>query len=524
MGTVAGENNLKIKFGFLLFSTAIIASIFIGRYSKGNNHFMTMNYVITETTAPDSFDPLLADKSNNILMMRMLYHSPIQINSSNVLVSNVLEKFEYNPKNFKIRFIVKKNIGQFSDGTEIDKKDVLIAILRMAYFKPDFPVIKDIAGVREWANKKEGLLSLPLGIIFNGDEITIELVKHNQNALFRFCLELFSIIPTKCIDLTSGKLTCDKPAFSGYYELENRTEKEYKFKLRIEQSKRAEEIKYETITFQYKTFLEACKQPMSQNTIISGTDIGFNSTQCSSMFKSDQIHLLQASRFGAVLFNPNVKPFNSAPARRFFANKIREYFSKNKANMIVSKSLFSHLLPGYLDDAIFPPEDNSFSIDKSTSIAIADFANPVAQMVSEAVAHTSQELNINYTKLNDEVTKNTENFLNNKLGYNLSTSGFWPQDPIGDVSMFFTKDLHSALKFLWQDKKMYELINAVEVETNSYKIKTKMEDLNRHLYEESLIVPVIHFRRLYITHESVKTLNIPLAVTSPAPWHLIPTE
>lgn len=519
---MAGGNRLNFFFGFLILIMTVV--FFNGnQHLKENKKIMNLNYIVTETSIPDSFDPLLADKSNNILMMRMLYHTPIQVNSSNELVSNVLERFEYSPNDFKIKFLIKKNLGQFSDGSQIDKKDILIAILRMSYFRPEFPVIKDIVGVQDWASKKNGLVELPKGITINENVIEVQLVRHNQNALFRFCLELFSIIPSRCIDLKSGQLICDQPSFSGYYDLESKTNKEYRFKKRNSIDKSVENILYNEIIFQYKTFEESCNIPLNENTIISGTDIGFNSSKCTSKFKPEQVHWLQASRFGAVLFNPNVKPFNSARVRRYYANKIREYFS-NKTDMIVSKSLFSQLLPGHLKDSRFPHEILPLKVNQDISISIANYANPISEMVSEAIDNASQEQGIARIKTHDDLSKNTENFLNNKLGYILSASGFWPQDPIGDISMYFTKKLHTSLKFVWQDNKMYELIKSIEDEADSLKIKSKMEDLNQHLYEESLIANVIHFRRLYIAHESVKTLNIPLSVTSPAPWHLIPNE
>lgn len=485
---------------------------------------MNLNYIITETNVPDSFDPLLADKSNNITMMRMLYHTPIQINSSNELISNVLDRFEYNPRDFTINLFTKKNMGTFSDGAAINNTDVLMAILRVAYSMPNFPVIKDIIGVHEWSESKQGLTASPSGITLHDDRIQIKLIRHNPNALFRFSLELFSIIPSKCIDLKSGKLICSQPPYSGYYELGSKNSKEFKFKRREIQNNFAEKVQYQTISFQYKNFSEICKEKMNAYTIISANDVGFYSSGCSDHFKPEQIHWLQASRFGAVLFNPNVKPFNTKVARKFYANKIRDYLKKHAPNLIVSKSLFSRLLPGYLKDSNFPLEKNDISIEKNTNTFIADSGSSIGQLISEAIEQTSQELNIEHSKLIDATSNLTENFLNNKLGYNLSSSGFWPQDPIGDISMFFTKNLHLPLKFIWQDKKMYELIKLVEDETDPIKTKIAMENLNLHLYEESLIAPVVHFRRLYITHENIKSLNLPLAVTSPAPWHLIPSE
>jgi hypothetical protein len=488
---------------------------------------MNLNYIITETVIPDSFDPLLADKSNNILMMRMLYFTPIQINSANELISNVLEKFEYNPQTFTITLTPKKKIGTFSDGTGIDKKDVLVAILRMAYSMPNFPVIKDIVGVHEWSDRKQGISELPLGIISSETEIQIRLTRHNPNALFRFCLELFSIIPSRCIDLHTGKLLCNQPPSSGYYELETKNEKSYSFKLRTSIDNHAEKIQYKTIQFQYKNIAEICSLRISANTIIAGTDLGFSSSKCPQLFKQEQIHWLQASRFGAVLFNPNIAPFNEAKNRRFFLNQVRSYMEDNYNNLIIETSLFTKLLPGYLNNSQFekdhfnPKELGQF---KGKNFYVPKFSQAIHTQTVESVKQVAKNLEMNIVELDNSSIEFINKFLNNEASFMIGSSGFWAQDPIGDLSMFFSKNLHKALKFLWEDKGMYDLIKNIENEQNPLALKTKMEIFNRYLYEQSLFGPLIHFRRLYITHESIKSLNLPMAVTSPAPWHLVPTE
>jgi hypothetical protein len=100
----------------------------------------------------------------------------------------------------------------------------------------------------------------------------------------------------------------------------------------------------------------------------------------------------------------------------------------------------------------------------------------------------------------------------------VSASGFWAQDPVGDLSMLFTKNLHRVLSFLWNDSEMYKNISELEAEINPVLIKSLMEKFNRHIYDQSLIAPVSHFRRLYISADTTEKLDIPQAITSPAPW------
>ena len=115
-------------------------------------------------------------------------------------------------------------------------------------------------------------------------------------------------------------------------------------------------------------------------------------------------------------------------------------------------------------------------------------------------------------------------FISGEMPIDNLSSGFWAQDPTGDLAMFFTPQLHLALTFLWKDENLYKNLKDVEYESNLFSLKDKMEKLNKDLFENSLIAPIAHFRRFFITSSSMSTLNLPQSITSPAPWQLIPEE
>ena len=80
----------------------------------------------------------------------------------------------------------------------------------MARNRPTFPVIRYIKGIEEWSKSPDAYnLELP-GLKKSQNEILIEFSESTSNPLFRFCLELFSIIPEKCIDKVTDKLICEK--------------------------------------------------------------------------------------------------------------------------------------------------------------------------------------------------------------------------------------------------------------------------------------------------------------------------
>ena len=126
-----------------------------------------LKYVVTGTGSDTSYDPLNADQTQNLPMMRMLYLTPLEVSDDDRLRSTILSHFSFDKKNR--------------------------TVLPLKYN--------------------------PTGIKIFGQRIEIKLSEDVEHPLFRFTLELFSIIPKSCISLNSGRLTCEIPAFSGPYEL-----------------------------------------------------------------------------------------------------------------------------------------------------------------------------------------------------------------------------------------------------------------------------------------------------------------
>jgi hypothetical protein len=65
---------------------------------------------------------------------------------------------------------------------------------------------------------------LPAGISVLDNIVEIKFTRQHEQPMFRFTLELFSILPSACFDLNSGKLICNHPSESGPYLLKNFSE------------------------------------------------------------------------------------------------------------------------------------------------------------------------------------------------------------------------------------------------------------------------------------------------------------
>ena len=477
----------------------------------------SLNYIITETEKITSFDPLDADKTLNLPVMRMLYSTPIQIDANNTLVSNVLKSFSYDPESTTIHLKVQSDLT-FSDGSPIRTRDIALAISRMISARPTFPVLKDIEGVEAWIKDTQELSTYPSGMSVGEKTIDIKLNRNHPNPLFRFCLEIFSIIPEKCIDLKTNKLTCERPASSGYYVIEKETENQISFKKRREGVSFSEHVDFEELIFQYKKMENACSELISDNTLISGSEIGYILSNCEKIKNNFNLHWTAAARFGFVLFSAKNPVFKKSINRAYFAVKVREQLKKDHPAMLVTQSLFTSILPGFLNDQDFANDFSSVNLldFKDQSFLYPETVSPANSVIHHAIIQTAESLGMKVKGIDAKFS--SEKYETGESSVEMASSGFWAQDPVGDLSMFFTKNLHRPLLFVWNDETHYKLLNKIESTTDSKSINEDMKMFNKHLSEESLIAPLLHFRRLFITSKNTVKVSFPQAVTSPAPW------
>lgn len=510
---------MKKIFGLLFLSLFAFSQM-----KKQEDKILNLEYFITETNGPDSFDPLDADKTQNITVMRMAYLTPLEVDGNNKLSSIVLSSFNYDSASKKIEFIVRSGL-RFANGIPITAEDVGIAIARMSYFRPDFPVIKDIVGVNEWAKSKNGLFELPPGIRIEGSKVTISLTRSLYNPLFRFCLELFSIIPKNCIDLANGKLNCSRPAESGRFRIAENGKMETFFERRDLGIEIETGNSFDSIKFKYRALRDVCSKNLVPNQIVSGSEIELLTSNCNVANLGQQLHWLPSTRFAIIRFNPSEDLFSSRENRIFFSDLVRNELAKNK-DLQVEKSLIPKLVPGFLaSDKLSAPTIDRSNHFEGKRIRLAYFENASFKFIYDAYIEVARSL-----KMNVQVVENLqsadllEQFLTGNIAIIAGGSGFWAQDPVGDIVMWLTPNLHKTLTFVWDDKEMYKKVADFEYETDGELLRSKLEKFNQYIVNQSLISPVLHYRRFFICSENIARLNVPQAITSPAPWQLLPVK
>lgn len=472
---------------------------------------------------PSSFDPLEADRASNLPVARMLYLTPLEVSVTNELTSTVLEKFGYDPVSQIINFRVRNDL-KFSDGSPLETGDVVLAITRMLLSKPDFPVIKMIVGLSDWLKVEHPLLSRPKGIEVEGQDIRIVLQRHVRNPLFRFTLELFSIIPGKCIDLLTTKLTCEMPPASGYYEVKDFTKNTFHFKKRLNPTVHQIEIPINlTLKYINNQQLKDVSFSSEPDSVLYSFEYLFVNSKMNLSFPELKYRYLPFSYFAGIVINPNVKPFDDVGCRRAFAQAFRQNMKKvSNGTLRFSPSIFTTILPGFLNDSVFEEINLNSKCAVKSNMNLKFYDPKDNSLLSEALNLTYQEFGIASVRIvgADSLASAEKQFIAGTIPVLTFGSGFWSLDPVGDLQMMFTPNLHPRLQFTANDSELRLMINSLDSSLTDNDLKLKMERINKHLYDSGLLNVFLHTRKFYASVNVDQLRELPQQISAPSPWQI----
>lgn len=485
--------------------------------------------IITETAKYSSLDPLDGDKTPNLPVARMIYLTPVQMTKENDLTSFVLESFSYDEKTKTITWKMKTGL-KYSDGTDITADDVAFSVARMAHKRPKFPVIENIEGLDSWLTQKSPLKSLPSGIKVSGDQITIKLSHKHPTPLFRFCLELFSIIPKKCVNLETSQITCGKIPTSGFYKIAGESDTHIEFvRSHLEKNKfdGPEKIKFE---YWPLATVESRLGELDDKAVLAGNESHFTLEALNKIESDFKVHFLPAARFTDLDINKAQDFFKDKTCRQIFAKTFRESFQKVAGSYFnLETSIFTKIVPGYMSSSDLAKK--SFDQMKDSDIAkckekIKSHPPVWGVVESEKDSNINKALQMTFKKLGASeaptMTLKTRSelgdlFDSGKVSIFYGGSGFWAQDAAGDLQMLFTPGLHKSLDFVTQDKTLQSLIRHLKEDPTN---KSRFMEINQYLHDEALFNVYSHVRRFFVSKKSSHNLDLPFAITSPFPWHL----
>ena len=110
-----------------------------------------------------------------------------------------------------------------------------------------------------------------------------------------------------------------------------------------------------------------------------------------------------------------------------------------------------------------------------------------------------------------------ESFSKGDISFFPAGSGFWANDPVGDLKMLFTPNLHKPLNFITKDETLQKLINdLVEDQMNT----SFYFAVNKYLHDEALFNVYTHVRRFYFSKNKSNLKQIPHGSAAPTPWQV----
>jgi hypothetical protein len=511
---------LKVS-AYLLVGLAVTDGI--AKITKEKRDSGMKTFVITETGKFTSLDPLDGDSSQNLPVARMLYATPIEISVDNSLVSRVLESFEYDKATKTIRWVVKSGLT-YADGTAITPEDIAFSVSRMAFTRPGFPLVKLIIGLEQWLKASEPLNSYPSGIKINGNEITIALKEDYPHPLFRFCLELFSIIPKSCVNLKTNKIECSKVATSGYYEITEHLDNGILFKKRKDLDLIQGKVYPESIKFVYSDMsVFEDEKFLNNSTVILSSESKLTREHMKTVSSKFEVGFTPAAWFTILQINPDVAPFNNPNCRYEFAKKFRSNFESLSLEKSEG-SVFTKLVAGYqtLDSLIDKSKgsrDECASQFRNAKVPWG-FDKTTPDTFKDSIIKTAADLGMAIdgpVSFEDRKTE-VDSYIAGKSAFMYSRTGFWALDPTGDIQMLFTPNLHNGLRHFWNDKTLQSGLGSIvkEGEVNMDKVNS----INEYLFQDGKLNVYSHIRRFYASGNKELVQNLPVGITSRSPWQL----
>lgn len=483
-------------------------------------------YILTESTGPTSLDPLDADGTNNLPVARMIYATPLEISEENQLTSQLLESFRYDVGSKTVEWVVKPNL-KYDDGSPLTADDIAFSVSRMAFTRPRFPVLEHIDGLTEWVKSMGALKALPSGIKVNGQKISITFRKDIDHPLFRFCLELFSVIPKKCVDPTTNKITCATIPASGRYRIEERTKDTFLFSKRGNGGQGSVAKLPEKIRFEYIRPEEVIGRASEMDglTVFAGNESMYSVSDMKSIEDSFSVRFTPASRFAVLQLNQSVRPFQDRACRRYFAMKFREAYQEAVGpTRSVEASVFTKILPGYLASKDLEAQNQwaSNEIERCKEVLAKEkirWGYPESEKDSVFVSvlrRTLRTIGNDHSEPTVTTTRKelSDLFVDRKIDLFNGSTGFWALDPAGDLKMLFTPNLHKPLQHVSEDAELQKMISELETDPSSY------ARVNRYLYKEARFNVYTHLRRFFASPNKKLVADVPIAITSPAPWQV----
>lgn len=513
--------------GITLGGAVLCASFLLAGRSK--NTVQSNLFIQAETEPPASLDPLEADYINNLHASQMVHRSILEITQDNTLTSSVLSSFTYNPDLAQIVFTTDDS-QVFSDGTPITADDVSFAVKRMLMKRPTFPVIRHIKGRSRWLKSPDPLNCTLEGITSTPGRVVIQLDRHVQNPLYRFALPIFGIVKKDGVDPKTNRWS-DGSATSGFYRLVERTDHTWAYEL-LEIHRERALVNRISLSYLPGPLRQADLEPLSGSNVVASVQSHGTVPEQEQSYSRIGLHRIDqpSTRFSLMLLNPGHPAFGERECRWLFAERFRAELDPMDGAFQFDASLFSRIVPGYVSASelrrgieLTPEQERKCRHHlRGSKVRWMPTVGSDDDLLRTALTKVARAFDFDLVELAREPRNvHFEMFASGELDLSFGGSSFWPFDPVGDVQMLFTPNLHKPLQFVSDERELQKLLSGLEFEANP---SERMGRINRFLFTNALFNVYAHSRYSYLVRGQDVSRTIPIAITPPAPWQVFDAE
>ena len=285
-------------------------------------------YTLTRIDA-NMFDPAELLRTDFHSILYALYARPLEVTEAGDYQSNVLRKFNYDPKTFKLTLKLKKNLS-FSNGESLTAEDLALTLARTAYLKPKLETFTKIKGMKEWLESNNCLKTLPKGIsVFGSHTVEISFTEARKQPYYWLSLSIFGILSQSSIDWNTGKLLEKFPAFSGAYELKSHDDDILIFQKRWSNRKLPDTL---TAIYPKNSFVKFLDYLKPKHLIDVQTTIFLN--------QENKKKLKNFRTIGTIL-NQSSGTFYDLESKTFSHKRVRQFFNQELRKTFCSERLYS---------------------------------------------------------------------------------------------------------------------------------------------------------------------------------------
>jgi len=317
------------------------------------------------------------------------------------------------------------------------------------------------------------------------------------------------------------------PPTSGFFKLGNIGANEIEF-IRSEIETAYGKKIPKRIVFEY---LPASQVVLRSNTlnecsVIVGNDHYTSPNDLVEVEKKNSVIKGADTSFSFILLNPDLEPFKTKEKRFAFAEEYRKAYAETfPGSSDIDGSIFTRILPGYLSYNHLKEHSKT----KRVKFSSQDFNRITRATISGSPS-------VNFELVMDRFSKNLRaenNILNlksrqeaadqiaaGKLSIFDGYTGFWAFDPIGDLQMLFTPNMHMLLKGVWSNKSFTQELKELEAVRDNEKGEC-LEKINQFLFEDA-VFNVIHQIKSYFIYSKLANKGVmAISMSEIAPWMLV---